>query len=141
MMNLARKEKVEKPHGSRYTIACWLDRAERFAPDDATVKVLHGHYLVQKSQYKEGARKLEEARALAEDNSNVHYNLGLAYFELKEYDKALASAHRAYQLGFPFPGLRNMLEREGKWIDMPAKSPDPEKSQEAEPLTGRGVRD
>lgn len=115
MMNLARKEKRDKPIGSRYTIACWLDRAERFAPDDAMVKTLYGSYLLLGGRSQEGVKKLERARELAGNNANIHYNLGLAYFDLMDYEKALASAHKAYELGFQLPGLRNKLERVGKW--------------------------
>ena len=42
-------------------------------------------------------------------------DLGLAYADLKQYDKALESAHRAYGAGFPLPGLKNKLKRAGKW--------------------------
>lgn len=122
MMNLARKEKKDKPSGSRYTIACWLDRAERFAPDDAMVKTLYGTYLLQKGKGIDGARKLEAALELAGDSPNIHYNLGLAYFDLKDYDKSLASAHKAYQMGFPLPGLRNKLEKAGHWRALPPKA-------------------
>lgn len=133
MMKLARKEKTEKPRGSRYTIACWLDRAERFAPDDAMVKTLYGTFLLQKGKADEGVKKLEEALVLAGDNANIHYNLGLAYFELKDYDKALASAHKAYQLGFQLPGLRNKLEKAGKWRD---PSPAPVSQEGPSPSSG-----
>lgn len=120
MMNLAKKEKTEKPRGSRYSISCWLDRAERFAPDDGMVKMLYGVYLLRRGETEQGAKKLEEALTLAGDNANVYYNLGLAYFDLKDYDKALASAHKAYQLGFQLPGLRQKLEKIGKWKDLPS---------------------
>jgi tetratricopeptide (TPR) repeat protein len=118
MIRLSEKEKREKPTGSRYSVLCWLERAERFAPDDAMVKVLYGSYLVKRGKAEEAIKKLEEAFALADDNANVYYNLGLAYFDLKEYDKALASAHKAYQLGFHLPGLRNNLVKAGKWRDL-----------------------
>ncbi|MDP2171364.1 MAG: tetratricopeptide repeat protein [Rhodocyclaceae bacterium] len=121
MMKLSSKEKRDKPIGARYTIACWLDRAERFAPDDAMVKTIYGTFLLQKGKADEGVKKLEEALVMAGDNANIHYNLGLAYVDLKDYDKALASAHKAYQLGFPLPGLRNKLERVGQWRDLPPK--------------------
>jgi tetratricopeptide (TPR) repeat protein len=121
MMNLARKEKRDKPRGSSYTITCWVERAERFAPNDAMVKTLSGMLLTQKGKSGDGVRKLEEALVLAGENANIHYNIGLAYVDLKEYDKALASAHKAYQLGFQLPGLRNKLERAGKWRDLPPK--------------------
>lgn len=120
LIKLAKKEKTNRPRDMGYTVECRFDRAERFAPNDATVRVLHGIYLLQIGQNQNGARKLEEAAAMAEDNANIHYNLGLAYFELKDYDKSLASAHRAYQLGFPLPGLRGKLEKAGKWKDLPA---------------------
>ncbi|MDO8989980.1 MAG: hypothetical protein Q7U91_10135 [Sideroxyarcus sp.] len=136
MMNLARKEKTEKPRGSRYSIACWLDRAERYAPDDAMVKTLYGVHLLQKRQNQDGAKKLEEALVLAGDNANIQYNLGLAYFDLKDYDKSLASAHRAYQLGFPLPGLRNKLEQAGKW-----REPTPTGTPTAEAGTEPAVMD
>lgn len=115
MMKLAQKEKREKPIGSRYTVACWLDRAERFAPNDGVVKMLYGTYLLQKGKAEEAKKKLEEALELAGDDANTYYNLGLAYFELKDYDKALASAHKAYRLGFQLPGLRHKLEKVGRW--------------------------
>lgn len=122
MMNLSKKEKRDKPIGARYTVACWLDRAERFAPDDAMVKSLYGTFLLQKGDKTQGAKKLEEALELAGDNANIHYNLGLAYFDLKDYDKSLASAHKAYQMGFPLPGLRNKLEKAGHWRALPPKA-------------------
>lgn len=119
MIRLAEKEKRDKPIGSRYSVSCWLDRAERFAPDDAMVKTLYGTYLLKKGKIDAAIEKLEAALGLAGDNANVHYNLGLAYLELKEYDKALASAHNAYRLGFQLPGLRGKLEKLGKWKDPP----------------------
>ena len=117
MRNLARREKVDKPAGSTYTVACWFQRAERFQPDDGMVKVLHGIYLMGAGRAQEAVAKLEAARSLDSGNPNVHYNLGLAYLDLRQYDKALESAHRAYAAGFPLAGLRNRLKRAGQWHD------------------------
>ncbi len=100
-----------------YTVRCWLDRAERFKPDDATVKMLFGIYLIRSGNSREAIPKLEAALELSDNDSNTLYNLGLAYFELKEFDKSLELAHRAYSLGFPLPGLRDKLRRAGKWKD------------------------
>ena len=116
-IKLSEKEKTDKPRGMRYTVACWFDRAERFRFDDAMVKTLHGIYLSRTGKSQAAVDKLEEAKALASDNANITYNLGLAYFDLKQYDKALASAHSAYALGFPLPGLRDKLKRAGKWSE------------------------
>ena len=90
-------------------------RAETFRPDDAMVKVIYGLFLMQAGRAKDAIAKLEAARDLDTQNANVHYNLGLAYADLKQYDKALESAHRAYGAGFPLPGLKNKLKRAGKW--------------------------
>ena len=64
------------------------------------------------------AAALEQFRRgleLAPDNANLHYNIGLTYFELKDYDNALVHAKRAYELGFPLPGLRNKLQAAKRW--------------------------
>lgn len=119
MVELVRREKTTKPRGSRYTIDCWFNRAERFSPDDAMVKTIYGLYLVRSGRTQAGVEKLETARKLDARNANVSYNLGLAYVELKQYDKALESAHAAYRMGFPLPGLREKLRRVGQWRELP----------------------
>jgi len=48
--------------------------------------------------------------------------MGLIYFDLKDYDKALSFAHRAYGSGFPLPGLRDKLKKVGKWQEAVARS-------------------
>jgi hypothetical protein len=52
---------------------------------------------------------------LGEDNPNTNYNIGLIYFDLKDYEKSLSFAQRAYGSGLPLPGLRDKLKRVGKW--------------------------
>lgn len=124
LVRLVDREKAVKPHGSRYTVDCWFDRAERFSPDDVMVKTIYGLYLAQSRQFQAARKKLESARAMNSGDANVDYNLGLVYFDLKEYDLALESAHRAYAAGFPLPGLRNKLKRAGRWTDpLPQASP------------------
>lgn len=115
MVKLAAREKTSTPKGSEYSMSCWFERAERFRADDAMVKVIHGIYLIQAGKSGEALERLEAARALDGGSANVHYNLGLAYFNLGQYEKALSSAHTAYGAGFPLPGLRDKLRRAGKW--------------------------
>lgn len=117
LMKFAVREKSSRPGRVKYSIECRFDRAERYRPDDAMVKVIHGLYLLQTGKPQEAVTKLEQARQLDSSNANVHYNLGLAYIDLKQYDKALESAHLAYANGFPLPGLRDKLRRLGKWRD------------------------
>ncbi len=124
LIKLGEKEKTIKPRGMAFTVPCYFDRAERFRPDDATVKSLFGVYLLRSGKNQEAQKKLEEALELAGDNANVYYNLGLAYYQMKMFDQSLEAAHRAYALGFPLPGLRDMLKRAGKWQER-----DPQQNQ------------
>lgn len=115
MMDLARKEKRDPPAGTRYSVSCWFQRAEAYRPDDAMVKVLHGVFLLRSGSRTEAIAKLEQAAVLDSGDANIDYNLGLAYFDVGQYEKSLQSAHRAYAAGFPLPGLREKLKRAGKW--------------------------
>lgn len=115
MGDYALKVKRNPPPGGQYTVECWFERAMRFKPDDAMVKTAYGLYLIKASRPKDAVTQLEAAAAQAGDDANVHYNLGLAYADLKQYDKAVKSAHVAYRLGFPLPGLKNKLQRAGVW--------------------------
>jgi hypothetical protein len=117
VMKLGEKEKTENPRELRGSVACFFDRAERFKPDDAMVKSIYGIYLIRSGKPQAGKAKLEAALSLAGENANIYYNIGLAYFDMKQYEKSLDSAHRAYALGFPLPGLRDKLKRAGKWQD------------------------
>lgn len=119
MVNLGVKEKTSHARGARYTVNCYLLRAETYRPDDSMVKVIYGLYYLKHGRSGEAVKKLEQAREIAGDDANVHYNLGLAYADLKQYDKALESAHMAYAKGFPLPGLKNRLRRAGAWRELP----------------------
>lgn len=133
MMRWVIQTNNDKPKGLLYSAPCWFDRAERFQPDDAVVKMIHGLYLLKKGQTKDSIAKLEEAQALDSSNPNVPYNLGLAYYRLKFYDKALKSAHEAYAKGFPLPGLRNLLQRSGHWRDPAPEGSDAPESSASNP--------
>lgn len=116
MEKLGRKE-GERPFGARWPVACYFDRAIRFAPDDGAVRVAYAIYLSNRGASREALVQLEIARGLVGGDASVYYNMGLVYFDLKQYDEALEYAHRAYALGFPLPGLRNMLVKAGRWRD------------------------
>lgn len=117
MMDLARKEKRDPPAGTRYSVSCWFMRGEAYRPDDPMVKVLHGVFLLRSGKKTEAVTKLEQAASLDSGDANIQYNLGLAYFDVGQHEKALQSAHRAYAAGFPLPGLREKLKRAGKWAE------------------------
>jgi tetratricopeptide (TPR) repeat protein len=79
--------------------------------------MIYAVYLNKIGKLKEALEQLEVAEKADSDNANLNYNIGLVYFDLKNYEKALYFAHRAYELGFPLPGLRNKLQKAGKWSE------------------------
>lgn len=127
MMKLGAKERALRPQGARWPVECYFDRAVRFAPDDPAVRTVYGLYLISTGQRQAAERELETAREALKKlggDRNLSYNLGLAYFNLGNYDAALEQAKTAYALGFPLPGLREKLKRVGKWQESEKDRPD-----------------
>jgi tetratricopeptide (TPR) repeat protein len=115
MKRLGEREKKPKVRGANYAVGCYFDRAARFAPDDPAVRVVYGHYLIDRGDAAGARKQLELAREKARDDANLSYNLGLAYFDLKDYALAREYAKRAYELGFPLEGLKKKLQQAGQW--------------------------
>ena len=119
MMRYGERSKTAIPKDMRYSVECYFERAIRFRPDDAISRMIYSMYLAKNGRNTDAVRQLDLAAAGAEDKENAftHYNLGLNYFDLKEYGKALAQAHKSYALGFIQPALRDKLKEAGKWTD------------------------
>jgi tetratricopeptide (TPR) repeat protein len=115
MMRLGEKEKTPQPRGSRYTVECWFERAIRFRPDDSIVRMIYSTFLNSKARLPEANAQLALATSYAQDSGITHYNIGLHYFDLKNYEDALIQAHKAMALGFTRPELRERLSAIGKW--------------------------
>jgi tetratricopeptide (TPR) repeat protein len=62
-------------------------------------------------------------KAAAADNAFTQYNIGLIYFDLKNYEKALEQAHKAEELGFGRTELRDRLKKVGRWKNAVASTP------------------
>jgi hypothetical protein len=114
---LTRRNGGRMPPDLGFTIACWFDRAIAFRPDDAQVRVLFAFELLRSKETKAALEQTRIAESLAKESPALHYNVGLLYFELQDYDRSLANARIAYQQGFNLPGLRDKLTRAGKWKD------------------------
>lgn len=118
LLRLALRENSANIAGMVYSVECWFDRAIRFRPDDSYPMVLLGSYLAKLSRTSEAADWLDRGAAIApEHDANLHYNLGLAYLDAGQMDKATHHARLAYRIGFPLDGLRNRLARAGVSID------------------------
>ena len=44
---LCERKKTPQPHGAKFTVECYFDRAVRFAPDDTVVRVLYATFLAK----------------------------------------------------------------------------------------------
>lgn len=117
MVRLGEKVKTPQPIGATYSVECYFERALRFHPDDTTARMIYATYLSKIGRVKDAISQLETVSVSAEDNPFTHYNMGLIYFDLHQYDQALAQAHLAYGLGFTQTALRDELQRVGKWTE------------------------
>jgi tetratricopeptide (TPR) repeat protein len=115
MMNLGFKIKKSPPPGAQWPVECYFDRAIRFRPDDGAVRTIYGIYMFRHGRTADAIAQFETATTLGDDSGSLHYNAGLAYFELGDYDNAVAHAKKAAELGFALPGLRDKLTKAGKW--------------------------
>jgi hypothetical protein len=139
MMRLGERLKSPQPPGANYTVECYFDRALRFQPTDNTSRMIYATYLAKVGRQADVLKQLELVGKTADDNAFTHYNMGLIYFDAKEYDRALAQAHIAYGLGFVRKELKDQLIAVGKWKE-PEQSPAPEGST-AQPVTGDPAKD
>ena len=142
MMNLGVKEKTNKPRGARYSVECYFDRAIRFRPKDPMVRMIYANFLSKNGKKDDAVKQLEVAHEAGLDNPNMEYNMGLAYFDVGDYEKSLFYAHRAYQGGFDLPGLKRKLVHAGKWREPLEQTPGAAKgvSPAREPTKAGGTK-
>jgi len=117
LQRLADREKTDSPSNARLSVACYFERAIRFTPNDQIVRMLFAGYLIKKANIPEATQQLDEAIRLAGDNPFTHFNVGLVFLDMKNYDRALVQAHRAAELGLPRTELKERLAAVGKWVE------------------------
>ena len=117
MTRLAEKQRNPRPAGASYTVDCYFDRAIRFKPDDNIVRMIFANYLIRNAREAEARAQLKVAEKRGADNGFTQYNIGLLYFDMKDYDSALSQAHKAVALGFEQPALKEKLQAAGKWSE------------------------
>ena len=98
-----------------YSAECYLKRALIFSPDDPTVYILYGIFDHKRKKYGEAKKHYQIAIELNNTLAEAYYNLGLLYYDTKKYTLANEVAHKAYEFGYPLPGLRNKLVKSGHW--------------------------
>ena len=115
MARLGEKLKTPQPRYARYSVACYFDRAIRFAPSDTVVRILYARYLAKQARPDEALTQLDVAVTQAKDNPFSHYNIGLAFFDLGQYDKARVQAHTAAAMDFERTELTDKLKSANQW--------------------------
>ena len=136
LMLLGKKFKAPQPKGAKFSVECYFLRALRFRPDDTTARMMYASFLSNQARATEASKELAQVGEVAGDNAFVYYNMGQIYFDLKNYDKALENAHKAYGLGLTLTGLRERLTRAGHWRDADLALP----SVTLQPVNENGVK-
>ena len=105
-----------KKYPSRHVPAeCYIQRAIKFSPKDATVYMLYGILLHRTNHKDKALQQYEIARDIDPSNVQVKYNLGLLLIDFKRYPEAKQFAKELYSRGFPLPGLKDKLKKARKW--------------------------
>ena len=92
---------------------CYFQRAIKFRPELAYIRALFGIYLHKRGRYELAVEQYKEALRLDSSNAEVHYNLGLVLTKVRRHKEAVSHAEEAYRLGYPLPGLKNILRKHG----------------------------
>jgi len=97
------------------TVECYFDRALRLTPNQPVVEMLYGMHLHRTGKFDEALKHYKISETIQPDSAELKYNMGLLYFELKDYVLSAEYAKKAYAGGYPLPGLRDKLIKAGKW--------------------------
>jgi Tfp pilus assembly protein PilF len=92
-----------------------FERAIARNPNASPTFLVYGLHLQRVNRLPQAIESYKKSIALYPESANAHYNLGLAYFDAKQFDLANRHANLSYALGMRLPGLRDKLMRAGKW--------------------------
>jgi tetratricopeptide (TPR) repeat protein len=96
----------------------WFARAIDVNPNIAQTHTLHGLHLHRTGRHKEALEAYKKAIQLDPNSVYAHYNLGLLYFDMGQFPLSNEEAQRSYALGAQYPGLRDKLQKAGKWKEL-----------------------
>lgn len=129
LVRYGERTKSLQPEGLKYPIECFFERALRFQEDDNIVRMIYAGFLGKQGRTPDAIKQLDFVLAGSETNALTHYNVGLVYFDIKEYEKALAQAHKALSLGLKQTALQDQLAHIGKWSEPAEPLVDPTAKQ------------
>lgn len=117
MARLGQREGAAKVNGAPHTVDCYFERAMRYRPDDAKVRVVFSNHLLETGRPDAALAQMREAARIDPLDPASHYNLGILLVMRGQYQEAKVHARQAYERGFPLPGLKNKLRESGYWKD------------------------
>ena len=94
---------------------CYFERAIQFTPREPVLHMLYGIHLHRSGRLTDAEKQYLTSADLSPDSIELHYSIGLLYFELGKFDLAVQHAKKAYEGGYPLPALREKLKKVGKW--------------------------
>ena len=105
----------------------YFEKSMTLYPNYAATHVIYGTFLQKLGKNADAVLQYERALSIDPSIPNAHYNLGLAYLDLRKYDLANYHANLAYHSGASLPGLRERLKKAGAWkpLDDAAVQPKP----------------
>lgn len=118
---LGKQDQLPRP------LECYYERAIRWKPDDVMARMLYAQFLFEEKRPNEATAHLRIAEAQAADNPLTHYNIGLIYFDGKNYERARIQAKRAMELGLGRTTLKDQLAALGQWDMTSANAAAPAK--------------
>ena len=96
-------------------VECYFKRGVVFTPRDGMVRLIYATYLHRKGKYEKAISQYSKALEMLPNSAEVHYNLGLYYFDTNNYALSVKHGRKAYALGYPLSGLKDKLIRKGVW--------------------------
>lgn len=110
-----KRTKAQPPENVHYlTPDCYFERALAFKPKDPLIYMLYGIYLHKDERSEEALGMYETAHRLNPENAELHYNMGLLFFDKRQYATAREHADKAYAQGYPFQALKRKLKSVGQ---------------------------
>jgi len=111
LADLGIRERKSNVDGLPYTIPCLFFRAKNYAPTDGMVNAVFAYYLANMNQKDMALTEVEQAIKKAGNNPRIYYDIGLAYYYIGDYNKAMESSEIAKKLGSSAVGLDTLLSQ------------------------------
>ena len=112
------KYRVKNPKRTRerfYSADCYFKRAIAFKYNDGIVWMLYGIYNHKLKKYNDALDNYKMSEKLLTRPQELYYNMGLLYYDIKNYEESVKYAKKAYALGYQLQALKDKLSSIGKW--------------------------